>query len=450
MTAVGHLAQRSPMARQAALWRRGGFGRASEEPYRRRVTDWIRLIVCGGVLTGLVLHSEYPSAVERDAFHLFNDLPGAWAPLFHAVYVAGTLWAVGLAAVAALIGRRWRLARDLGVAGFAAWVIARVLGAWVAGEGLSGGFKAVTRISWESPAFPVARVAIVVAIIATAEPYLTRPTRRIGWALVAAAGAASLYLGTGLPDDVVGGIVLGFGVAAAVHLIFGSPGGRPTSAQVTIALAELGIEATGIRLGREQRPGSTLMTGSWADAPIFLRVIGRDENDAQLMAKLWRFLSYKDAGPKPYVSRLQQVEHEAYVTLLASQAGVHTGEVIVAAEAGPGVALLVERPPPGRVLADLRRGDVTDSLLVAMWRHVDRLHTCAHVAHGALDSHHVVVDGDRPAIVDFSRSAIISPGRASEDVVSLLMSTAAAVGGERAVTAAAEGIGTETLAEALP
>jgi len=422
VTSTDHAAQRSPASTRAhgrgrfgsraARWRLGTFGPASEEPYRRRVIDRVRLVAAAVVLAGLVLHSNYPSAVEQDVFRLFNDLPGAWSSTFSWLYAAGTLWAVGLAVAAAVVGRRWRLARDLLVAGVVAWGVAHAIGAWVAGEGLSASFRAITR-NGVSPLFPQPRIAIVVAVMATASPYLTRPTRRLGQVLAVAVAVSALYLGTGLPNDVLGGLVLGWGVAAVVHLVFGSPGGRPTSAQVTAALAELGVDTAGIHLASKQPRGSTLMLGRDERGPIEVRVIGRDEADGQFLAKLWRFTAYKDGGPTLYLTRLQQVEHEAYVTLLARDAGVRTSEVVVAGQAGPRTAVLVTRPASGTPLADLRRADVSDAALVDLWDQVGRLHRRARVTHGALDGHHVVIDSQTPAIVDFDDAAALSPARAS-------------------------------------
>ena len=94
--------QRSRIGRRASRWRLGSFGPASEEPYRRRVIDRVRLAVAAVLLAGLVLHSNFPSAVEQDVFRMINDLPGAWSSTFKSLYAAGTLWAVGLA----VAGRR--------------------------------------------------------------------------------------------------------------------------------------------------------------------------------------------------------------------------------------------------------------------------------------------------------------------------------------------------------
>ena len=83
------------------------------------------------------------------------------------------------------------------------------------------------------------------------------------------------------------------------------------------------------------------------DGPLRLRVLGRDEADAQLLAKFWRFLFYKDGGPTFHLTRLEDVEHEAYTLLLADRAQVPVPPVVVAGTAGPGTALLVVRPAGG-------------------------------------------------------------------------------------------------------
>ena len=176
---------------------------------------------------------------EQSLFHLINGLPDALAPLFTILYRFGALWALGLVVIAALIARRWRLARDMAIAGFAAWFLARLIGVVVVGNSsIMKGIDYARRFD-ETPSFPLVRLAVIVAVIAVASPYLTRPMRRLGQLLILLLAIAALYLGIALPDAAFAAVVLGWGLAATVHLIFGSPGGRPTTAQVAAALHEL-------------------------------------------------------------------------------------------------------------------------------------------------------------------------------------------------------------------
>jgi undecaprenyl-diphosphatase len=323
------------------------FGPASEEPYRRRTSDWIRVAVAFVLLLIAARHAGTITATEQAIFDFFNTLPGWLLPVFNTIYRLGALWAVALVVGAALVGRRWRLARDLIVAGGLAWALGRLLGhVVVEGSSIEHGLSLVTRLG-SSPAFPAVRLALLVAVVRAAQPFVTRPTRRVGRALVVGGIVAPLYLGNASPNDVFAGLILGWAVAATVHLVFGSPGGRPTSEQVRRSLLELGITAEDVRLTSRQPRGFSLMAGTDAVGPLRVKVIGRDEADAQFLAKLWRFAVYRDSGPRLAITRLQAVEHEAFLMLLAHERGVRVPPVVAAGTAGPRAALLVQRPVGG-------------------------------------------------------------------------------------------------------
>ncbi len=427
----------------------GTFGPASEEPYRRRTSDWIRLGAAAVLLVLSAQHAGGISATEQAIFDFFNTLPGWLDPLFNTLYRLGALWVVALVVTAAVFGRRWRLARDLLLAGSLAWGFGRLAGQLVVeGASLGHGLTAVTRLG-SSPAFPAVRLAVLVAVVRAAQPYVTRPTRRIGWFVVASGALAAMYLGSAYPNDVFAGLVLGWAVAAGVHLLFGSPGGRPTSEQVRRSLAELGIDATDVRLAHHQPTGYTLMSASDASGPLRIKVIGRDEADAQFLAQLWRFVIYRDGGPRLALTRLHQIEHEAFVMLLARDRGVAVPAVLAAGTAGPRAALLVHRPVAGTRLSELEPVLVTDDLLRRVWGQVGALHAC-HITHGQLDGDRVIVAPDGPHLVDFAASTSTRfHRRVPVDVAQLLAATAAIVGDRRAVEAAADAVGTELVLEAL-
>ncbi len=93
-----------------------------------------------------------------------------------------------------------------------------------------------------------------------------------------------------------------------------------------------------------------------------LAVYGRDAADAQWLRKVWRFCIYRDSGPTLVLNRLQQVEHEAYLTFLADHAGVRVPEVVAAGRCGPSHdAALVTRLPEGPRLGELGAEDVERS-----------------------------------------------------------------------------------------
>jgi uncharacterized membrane protein YbhN (UPF0104 family) len=441
----------APAPETPKAWTGRTFGPASEEPYRRRTSDWVRVVLAAALLFLLARHQNDLTDLEKNFFQLFNGLPGGLKPLFRALYSLGGLWAVGLVFSAALFARRWRLARDLLLAGVVAWATARLIGTVVVTHsGLSASLHAVVRLSDRTPTFPFVRLSVVVAVVVAAAPYLSRWTRRIGQVLVISLALAALYLGIAYPNDVLAAIFLGWGMGAAVHLVFGSPGGRPTTAQVAACLVQLGVPATGVRLAPHQPAGATLMLCEDERGPLALKVIGRDEADAQFLSKLWRSIFYKDSGPTLYLTRLQQVEHEAYAALRAKDGGVRVPDVITVGTAGPNTALLVARPLNGPLLIDLDGDAVSDAMLVDLWHQVSRLHE-ARLAHGTLNADHVVLSESGPAIFDFSASSVTGQtDRRPADVAELLVATASVVGDERAVAAAAQVLNPDCLADALP
>jgi len=141
-----------------------------------RFLEWI----CIALMIALAEHVDDVTPTEQSIFEFFNTLPDGLQSLFVTLYRLGALWAVGLVVAAALLDRRWRLARDLAISGGLAWAIARILGALVVEkDSLGGSLDVVTRFG-DTPSFPLVRLAVVVAVVAAAAPYVSRPTRRVG------------------------------------------------------------------------------------------------------------------------------------------------------------------------------------------------------------------------------------------------------------------------------
>jgi len=162
----------------------------------------------------------------------------------------------------------------------------------------------------------------------------------------------------------------------------------------------------------------------------------------------WSYLWYRDTSATYTLNRLQQVEHEAFVTLLAERGGVPVQPVVAAGMADQD-ALLVVRDP-GRWLVE-RDEPVTDAFLIELWRSVDRLHGLG-IAHGALDERHIAIVEDGSGVLGGFGGAVAaaSPAQLGSDHAQLLVTSALRVGSERAIAAAVEAIGPEGLADILP
>src|SRR5436309_155573 len=146
-------------------------GPASELPDRRRVSDWIRLVVGIVLLIVLVVHHDHETQAEKDIFQGIRDLPHGFDSTLQLFYGLGALWALGLVVVAAVLSERRRLARDLLIAGIATWAIARLIVALVNGTSVARSLDVIVSTHVHGMEFPATRVAMLTAVIAAGGPY---------------------------------------------------------------------------------------------------------------------------------------------------------------------------------------------------------------------------------------------------------------------------------------
>ena len=187
-------------------------------------------------------------------------------------------------------------------------------------------------------------------------------------------------------------------------------------------------------------------------AALFVKLVGRRHRDADLLYKLWRFAVFREVEDEaPFATPKQQVEHEAYLSLLAHRAGVRVPSLRFAVPAGDGYVMLVQDWVAGRSLALLDPAEVADELLRRVWSEVAKLHE-AGIAHRDLRLANVLVGTDgRPWLVDFGYAqAGASERRRGQDVAELLASLSCIVGVPRTVDAAAGVLNRAELVAALP
>jgi uncharacterized membrane protein YbhN (UPF0104 family) len=429
-------------------WRDRFVHRRDEGRTRRRPGDAVRVVLAAIAVVLLALHVDDPTRLELDVVHLADGLPRGGHSFFVLAYNLLTLWAIALLGAAAILVRRWRLVRDVALAGLVAWLLGGLIARLTHDAGMWSSLQLSLDLT-DAPRYPAVRLGVAVAMVVVAGPHLTRPVRRVGQVLIAVIALGALYLGRAGPADLVTAVVLGWGVAALVRFAFGTPDGRPTVADVVAALARLGITVESLVERDHQTVGRAEFVGCDATGPLRVTALGRDEADAQLVARLGRALMFKDGPQELRLTRRQQVVHEAYVQLLAAGAGARVPPVVRAANAGP-LALLVEREVPGVPLFAAPPEAVTDAVLDDAWRQAAALRSVG-IAHGKLDGHFLLVDGDRTTLTGFEWSTT-EPGFQAEaaDVAELLAATAAVVGPARAAAAAHRGVGADAVAAAIP
>ena len=425
------------------------FSSAAHAPRARRPTDWLLLL---GSLIGLVLvtfPAPGPTGLDTSLAAFIDSLPGLFGWFWEICYDLLVGWAVILLVLPLVRPGRRRLFVDLLLAGVVVTALA-VLAGEVAGTEWTSSLKAL--FASQPPAVYVEmRVAIAVAVVVTASPHLARPLRFVGRGVVTVGAIAGVALGIALPIGLVAAFLVGFLAASVVHLLLGSPGGRLTPDQVELALSDLDADVDEIEDAPLQPSGVALMTATTAEGSrVLVKVYGRDAWDGQFLASAWSSLWTKGETPTLGAGRLQQVEHEAFVTLLAERSGVCVMPIITAGIAAEGDALLVS-DATARPLATLDAGEVSDDLLTQFWAAAATLHGLG-VAHGRVDGYRLVVREDgTAALADFA-AAQVAAGHAAlmRDRAQLMVSTALVVGTERAVSAAADALGTDGLVEVLP
>ena len=425
------------------------FASESHAPRARRSVDAATVIGGAVLVAGLAALADDPSTLQDNWSRLADSLPGWIQWLAEVTYFLGVLYLAVLIVGVGLVAReRKDVLRDLLVA------LVSSVGLTVAlTQAVSGEWPDLVVVDRADTAttFPVLFITILAAVHVTAAPHLTRPLRRLGWWVVLGSGTAALLANLTEIVDTAAALILGVAIGAAVHLVFGSPAGRPSLGRVASALSELGVTADGLAFLPGQHAAATELTATGAGGePLAVTVYGRDSTRSERISRGWRATWYRDSLDLSGSGRVGLVEHSALALLLAGRADARVPQVVAVGDAGAGDALLVTSAP-GRVLAELTTGEFDDELLAECWSQLGVLHD-AGVAHGRPNLEHLDVDdAGRVGLFGFDE-AQVSPVDAAlvADRAELLTATALVVGAERAVGVARDALGEDEFLAVLP
>ena len=143
----------------------------------------------------------------------------------------------------ATLTRHFGLAVNLALAGSVTWLLARIVKQVVERGRPPGPLDAVRQHGPRDRArvrFRARRRGGGARV--GGQPHLSRPTRRVAWAVAAAVCIVRCCVGAHLPLDVVGGAALGWAIGTLVHLLLGAPGERPSVERTTRALVACGLD----------------------------------------------------------------------------------------------------------------------------------------------------------------------------------------------------------------
>jgi undecaprenyl-diphosphatase len=199
----------------------------TERPMVRHTDD---LIIAAGALVllgalAVPVHRHSVSGVEADIFAAINGHTLLPYTLVWAGMQLGNLFFIPVAAVAAAVTRRYRLATGLLIAGtgvyFGAKIIKRII---MRGRPSTVLHDVVIR----GPApkglgFVSGHAAVITALAMLAWPWLGRRGKVVAVVAVVWVMFARMYVGAHLPLDMVGGALLGLAAACIVRFAFGRP-----------------------------------------------------------------------------------------------------------------------------------------------------------------------------------------------------------------------------------
>jgi uncharacterized protein (TIRG00374 family) len=438
-----------PRFRRSSLWSQPSraklFGTAGGEARAHRPADAFVLLASILALLAVVKTSTPPSTFWSRSAQVATSLPGFFDILWRTGLWVLSGWALFLVA-APLVRKRLDILRDELLALVGAGIAILVVEAAVGGTARS--LWAGT-VAGGPPSDPVsARLGFAVAAIATISPYLARPNRALGWWLMAGGAVSAAAVGVAAPGGVVLGFLCGTSAAATVHLVFGSSGGRPSLAEVRKGLGDLGVPVRSLSGAPTQEAGVFVVDAADADgARLLVKAYGRDAWDTELLAKAWRAVWYRDSSALS-LSRLQQVEHEGFLTLLAARNGVPTQDVVHAGRTADNDALIVMRVR-GAPLA-IGVGAANDDVVEAVWDTVLAL-AAAGLVHGDLHPGAFWFDGGQAVIGNMARASVaINQDQRRVDLAQLLTLSATFVSPERALAVARRRLGPDELAAVVP
>lgn len=420
------------------------FSSGRDAPRERNVSDIVALVATIVPMLPLALVSVPSSGFETSLIGLIDAVPSWLDIIWWVGAITLVLWLLAVL-VTAMVRRRGDVLLDAGLS----VLVALTTGA-VAVQRINGSWPSVSQIMTGGSRGTVPLVALATGSAATAAlaPHLARPFRDLGWWLIAAAGLSVVMLSATTPVGAMISLLLGAASAAAVHIALGATAGRPTTAEVATNLAELGVTARNLAAAPRQIGGViTLEAVDERGDALRVKVYGRDARDAQLFARVWRGLWYRGSAPSS-AGRLQQVEHEAFVTLLAAARGLRVPQVVVA-----GLDVRLDSVIVVRDVSDPLADRSTDELRDAVpgiWDVVRGLHSMG-LTHGELSPDAFGFTDGQVSLREMSPVALAATeDRQQKDLAQALVTTALLVGIERAVVAAADALGVDGVAAMLP
>ncbi|MFF1481542.1 lysylphosphatidylglycerol synthase domain-containing protein [Streptomyces sp. NPDC058301] len=294
----------------------------------------------------------------------------------------------------------------------------------------------------------------------TAVGMARRPRWRVAlWAVLLLNSFAVLVGGQTTAFSILVTVLLGWTVAYGTLYAVGSPNVRPTGQTLLAGLRNVGfrpltaMRAEDVPDSMEQGDRGRRYFVTLEDAPpLDVTVVDREQQAQGFFYRVWRRLTLRSITTRRSIQSLRQaLESEALLAYAAIAAGAHAPKLIATSELGPDAVMLVYEHTGGRSLDSLGDKEITDELMRSAWRQVRALQS-RRIAHRRLAGDAILVDRSGTVILTDLRGGEIAAGDVvlRMDIAQLLVTLGLRVGAERAVAAAVEVLGPDTVADSLP
>ncbi|MEU4350726.1 lysylphosphatidylglycerol synthase domain-containing protein [Streptomyces sp. NPDC023838] len=294
----------------------------------------------------------------------------------------------------------------------------------------------------------------------TAVGMARRPRWRVAlWAVLLLNSFAVLVGGQTTAFSILVTVLLGWTVAYGTLYAVGSPNVRPTGQTLLAGLRNVGfrpltaMRAEDVPDSMEQGDRGRRYFVTLEDAPpLDVTVVDREQQAQGFFYRVWRRLTLRSITTRRSIQSLRQaLESEALLAYAAIAAGAHAPKLIATSELGPDAVMLVYEHTGGRSLDSLDDEEITDELMRSAWRQVRALQS-RRIAHRRLAGDAILVDRSGTVILTDLRGGEIAAGDVvlRMDIAQLLVTLGLRVGAERAVAAAVEVLGPDTVADSLP
>jgi uncharacterized membrane protein YbhN (UPF0104 family) len=411
-----------------------GAGRAEGAGRVRRPADLLFAVLSLAVVAVVVgsIHALPLGSTELadDVSAWLHHIP-RWLS-FGAEVVSGVGWfALAVIALAVLIRREWRDARNAAAAGLAGGAAAIIASAVWRAENSA---VAHAVLHGSNPSIFVVDTAFVAFVVGTD---LTRRSRWSRWwpCVIAALLASGLAVGTLTPFAVVivlfGGLLAGW----AMRWLLGAASVLPGPAELEAWLSSQDVAVGGLAADGRARLEGTLADGTRIQA----RLYGRDTRGSGLVRRLWALARLQPAAAGHIaISSRDRLDQAALACSLARQGGVRCPAVLLFGQM-PGETLVLVTTVPSGPQLDAAVSAADAALLFAALR---ALHHCG-IAHRDLRPESLFVAENSAGF----RSLDAAVPAASElarrlDLAQALATLAPAVGAAGAISALSEGYGT--------